>query len=322
MERLFTTRRRFLGGMGASLAVPTLVNAAGIEELSGMAFGTHWRAVGAADAMLFQMRRELEALFASIDHEMSPWRRDSAITSFNDSATGTLASAEMIRVARMAIDLAERTEGAFDPTVGPLVARWGFGPIEKDTLSDWRRMSIAGDRLIKSQADLTLDFCGIAKGRALDRAIAVARTRGIDNLLFDIGGELRALGRHPDGRDWRVAVAHPEGALSPAAVIHLPAGMAVATSGLGAQSYALRGRLWGHIIDPSTAEPVDGALRSVTVLASDAMSADGWATALFAAGDAVGPELARDNNIDALFLYSTGASLRRVTTGAITDVVT
>lgn len=321
MQRLQTTRRSFLGGIGASLVTPSLVHAAQTETLTGAAFGTQWSVVGSTDAMLSRLRPDLEALFSDIDQEMSPWRSDSVLTQFNDSLAGAPESTEMLRVARMAMDLAHRTQGAFDPTIGPLVAKWGFGPIAREGTADWRLLSIEEDRLVKADSDLTLDFCGIAKGRALDRAADLARRCGAEHALLDIGGELRAIGRHPEGRDWRVAVAHPEGGSQSPAVVHLPPGMAVATSGLGAQSYALQGRLWGHIIDPSKAQPVQGELRSVTVLASDAMTADGWATALFAAGDAEGPALARENDIDALFLYSARSGLPRLATGSIADVL-
>ncbi len=322
MHRHLPSRRAFMAGLGAALASPALVRAESSEHLSGRAFGTHWQITGPEGAVLDQLRPALEALFEGIEREMSPWRADSIVSRFNASRSGTPASAEMTRVAQAALGLARASDGAFDPTVGPLVARWGFGPIETGAAPDWRGLTVEAGRLTKRQTDLTLDFCGIAKGRALDRALDLARGEGFDNLLIDLGGELRALGRHPRGRDWAVAVAHPVPGQPAPAIVHLPEGMAVATSGLGAQSYGLNGRLWGHIMDPATARPVDGQLRSVTVLAADAMTADGWATALFAAGDDAGPAVARARGIAALFLFEAGMTLRRVETGDIGAVLT
>ena len=321
MQSHFPSRRDFMIGLGAILAAPTRLRAATPEHLAGAAFGTHWQVTGPEGAELGTLRPSLDALFQDIDSEMSPWRTDSVISHFNASASGLSVSEEMIRVAQAALHLARQSEGAFDPTVGPLVARWGFGPIERGGFPDWRSLSAQGSRLSKLQGDLTLDLCGIAKGRALDRAVELAKGAGLDNLLFDLGGELRALGRHPEGRDWRLAIEHPNPLQPPAAHLHLPAGLAVATSGLSAQSYILNGRTWGHIMDPKRAEPVQGALRSVTVLASDAMTADGWATALFAAGDDAGSALARANDIAALFLYESRTTLRRVETGGIGEVL-
>lgn len=321
MHRHLSSRRGFLALAGAALACPALVRAAAPDILSGDAFGTTWRIVGATNAQLSGFRAGLERLFRSIDAEMSPWRPDSAASRFNTSATGWIASPEMIHVTQAALRLAADSHGAFDPTVGPLVARWGFGPITGDGLPDWRGVQITPDRIVKASADLTLDLCGIAKGRALDRVCDLARDFGLDSLLVDLGGELGALGRHPSGREWQVAVENPLSGQSPAAVLHLPDGMSVATSGLSAQSYTVGTRLWGHIIDPASRSPANGRLRAVTVLAYDAMTADGWATALFAAGDDAGPALARDRDIAALFLFDDGSALRRVATGGIAEAL-
>ena len=318
MQRhISTSRRAFLGLAGAALILPRHARADALETLSGHAFGTTWRIAGPAGAGLERMRPALDALFASIDRELSPWRADSAISRFNASAAGAPAGQEMIRVTQAALKLARDSDGAFDPTVGPLVARWGFGPIERGGAPDWRGLRIGAERIGKPRSDLTLDLCGIAKGRALDRALELAEDLGFANLLLDLGGELGALGRHPAGRDWQVAVEHPVPGQPAPAILRLPAGMAVATSGLSAQSYRLGGRIWSHIVDPATASPVQGHLRAVTVLAADAMTADGWATALFAAGDVNGPILARDRGIAALFLFEEGPALRRVETGGI-----
>src|SRR6056297_3371121 len=307
MHIVFPSRRAFLTGLGAALAAPSLVRAAASEHLSGAAFGTRWSITGPEGAGLERLRPKIDALIAEIDRDMSPWRADSAISRFNASKSGSPASSEMIRVTQSALRLARESEGAFDPTVGPLVARWGFGPIERGAAPDWRKVTIGTGRL--------------TKGRALDRAWQLARDHGVSNLLLDLGGELRALGRHPEGRDWQVAVEPPAPGQPVPAILHLSEGMAVATSGLGAQSYMLNGRVWGHIMNPASARPVEGSLRSVTVLAHDAMTADGWATALFAAGDAAGPALARTHDIAALFLFEGASSLRQLRTGGIGAVL-
>lgn len=315
---LSPTRRAFLGMSGAALLWPHDGHADAIERISGTAFGTTWSIVGRSGGGLARIRPDIEALFDGIDRQLSPWRADSALSRFNAGGAGRRAADdEMIRVTASALALAERTDGAFDPTVGPLVARWGFGPIEAGGAPDWRGLSVDAGGIAKARDDLTLDLCGIAKGRALDRAAGIASEAGFEDLLLDLGGELGAIGRHPSGRTWRVAVQHPTQDGVPPAALRLPAGMSVATSGSRSQSYALDGRAYGHIIDPAALAPADGALASVTVLAADAMTADGWATALFAAGDVAGPALAREHDISALFLVGNGDGLRRLATGAI-----
>lgn len=319
---LLTTRRRALGLIAAPFLLPRTSLAGGVETVSGSAFGTGWRIAAPAGSGVNRLAPRIEALFAGIDRLFSPWRPDSAISRFNAGSSGTrLSDPAITRVTAAALDIARRSQGAFDPTVGPLVARWGFGPIAEGSAPDWRALSWDAQGVRKARADLTLDLCGIAKGWALDRAAALARDEGIDDALLDLGGEFLALGRHPDGRDWQIAVEAPMPEQPVPAALRLPAGQAVATSGTRAQSYALGGRLYSHIIDPHTKAPTSGRLRSVTVVAPDAMTADGWATALFAAGDDAGPALARAQDIAALFLIEDGSALRKVRTGAIEDLI-
>lgn len=321
MYRHLPTRRTFLAGLTASLAAPAVVRASGLQHASGHAFGTSW-GISSNDPLAVEaLHPAITALFDEIDTDMSPWRTDSTISKFNSDPAGVNVSPEMSGVTQAALDLAALSEGAFDPTVGPLVARWGFGPIKEGALPDWRGVSLAQGRLSKSDPDLTLDLCGIAKGRALDRAADLARKLGLGSALIDLGGELRAVGQHPEGRDWRVAIENPLSEQPTGLVLNLPAGSSVATSGVGVHGYGRNGQVWGHIMDPATAKPVTGNLRSVTVMAPEAMHADGWATALFAAGDDSGPEIAKAQDIAAVFLFDTGTGLRRVETGGIAAVL-
>lgn len=314
------TRRRAIGMLGASALLPQAVHAAGLEALTGTAFGTEWRIIGAPGTAIAQMRSSLEALFDDIDYRFSPWRADSLISRFNtDAAYARANDAALIELATAALQIADKSEGAFDPTVGPLVARWGFGPIETGGQPDWRGLQIGSEGIRKTRGDLTLDLCGIAKGWALDMAGAHLRSAGGAGLLIEVGGEFLALGHHPDGRDWRIAVESPLETLPAATTLRMPAGVAVATSGTRRQSFSLNERLYSHIIDPRTQEPVAGAMRSVTVVAATATEADGWATALCAAGDTAGPQFAADNDIAALFLFEIDGELRSVRTGQFND---
>lgn len=315
-------RRAALGMIGATLALPQPVLAGSIETLSGAAFGTHWRITGPNGSRVETLRPEIEALFSEIDLQLSPWRPDSAISQFNVGPAGTTTAVPaLIEVTAAALNIARHSEGAFDPTVGPLVARWGFGPIRHGGAPDWRAVSAGPNCVVKARADLTLDLCGIAKGWALDKAVELARAMGLGDLLFELGGEFVALGQHPRGRDWRVGVQSPVPGHLALAALRLPAGMAVATSGTRTQSYVLNGRRYSHIIDPGTRTPVTGGLRSVTVVSRNAMSADGWATALLAAGGVAGPDLAVSEGIAALFLVEEGEAFRQVRTGQIPDLI-
>ncbi len=318
---LHLSRRAALGGLGAACILPGVGLAGNVQTTSGRAFCTTWRIVAAGGTELAEVGRGVEALFWEVDRTFSPWRADSAISRFNVGDGGSLQDPDLAAVTETALGIARQSGGAFDPTVGPLVARWGFGPIRGGRAPDWRGLSVSGNRIARSRPDLTVDLCGIAKGWALDRAARLASDAGVEGFLFDLGGEFVARGRHPQGRDWRVAVETPPWAGAEAVVLTLPDGAAVATSGVWQQGYDLEGRRYSHIIDPGAGMPVDGTLGSVTVVAEDAMTADGWATALCAAGAATGPALAEARGLAALFQIRSGDRLRRVETGPIRHFV-
>lgn len=314
-------RRRLLASGAAALLAgkaPALAGNAGpLAKVSGLAFGTAWSISLPAQANIAGLRERLEALFREIDLAFSPWRADSAIGRFNRGDADEISvSAEIVEVTDAALLIAGASGGRFDPTVGPLVARWGFGPIhDGDTPSEgWRGFRAGNGFIARSRLGLTLDLCGIAKGHALDRATALLLDAGHDDFLIDLGGELAARGRHPSGRRWQVGIEDPlPDSTDLAGMLRLD-GMAVATSGDRANGYDLGPRRYSHIIDPATREPVTSQLASVSVLMPQGREADGWATALMAAGDS-GPQLARSQDITALFLFRDGNALRSVATG-------
>ncbi|WP_172293486.1 FAD:protein FMN transferase [Pseudoruegeria sp. HB172150] len=312
-------RRRFLALTGTAAigsVLPELTRAApAVATLTGEAFATSWHIALPAGTDPERHRAPIDALLAEIDAQMSPWRADSLITRFNQAGAGSIdVPAETARVTAAALDLAQTTQGAFDPAIGPAVARWGFGPIE-GAASSADGLAIEGETLSKAHPGLTLDLCGIAKGRALDLMVTHLLDAGHENFLIDLGGELAARGTHPEGRPWHVGVEDPRPDSAGMAEVLALNGMAVATSGNRANGYTLGTRRYSHIIDPATMEPVKGNLASVSVIAPDAMTADAWATALFAAGDTHGPALARKHGIAALFLTASASGLTRLATG-------
>ncbi|WP_375687735.1 FAD:protein FMN transferase [Pseudooceanicola sp. LIPI14-2-Ac024] len=318
---IILSRRGFVTGCAALAATPALAappvlrGAAATETITGSAFATGWRVVLPSGPRP-DLVAPIAALLAGIDAEMSPWRDDSAISSVNAMAPGVRGvSEEFAQVLAAAQALQVASGGTFDPRVGPAVAQWGFGPIHAAPGAG--AFALEGGRLEKS-GTATLDLCGIAKGRALDRVAGLLRAGGEGDFLIEIGGELMANGQHPDSRPWRIGVEDPR-----PGVAGLERGIdlvdrAIATSGLKTQSYMLNGQVYGHIIDPHDMRPVAaGPLASVSVMADSAMMADGWATALMAAGPEDGPRLAETHRIDALFLYSEPNGLRAVTTGGM-----
>jgi len=320
-RRTFTTLAgaaslTFLSGAGRAQAPSAPIGAPPVNALFGSVFGTTWRVMLAAGLDPRAIRPHIEAVLREVDRQMSPWRTDSVISRFNRASAGQYGMPpETLQVTRAALDIARASGGAFDPTVGPLVARWGFGPIKGDSHPDWTSLIPSDTSLTKTHAGCTLDLCGIAKGYALDLIAERLWAIGLNDFLIEIGGELRAAGSHPEGRPWRSGIEDPRaGADTLVSVITLR-DLAVATSGIRWNAVRFQDRAVTHIIDPDERHPVTDALASVSVIAPSAMMADGWATALMAAGPRRGPDLARQQDIAALFLIPEGGKLGRIATG-------
>lgn len=246
------------------------------------------------------------AILARLDRiivEMSHWRSDSLISAFNRADPGTWHTLpdDFAAVITAGLDVAARSDGAFDPTIGRLVDLAGFGPDpqRRDDAPDartaaqesagWQRLRFDDQRLLQP-GGLALDFSGIAKGYAVDAVADSLAALGIGHALIEIGGELVGRGVRPDGDPWWVDLESPPGVTLPQLRIALH-GIAVATSG----DY----RRGGHSIDPRTGRSTTNAVHSVSVIHRSAMLADAWATALTVLGPDSGIALARREGIAA-----------------------
>ncbi len=313
-QRAMLTRRSVLTGLLGAVAVPGYARA-GVATGGGLAFGSSWRITVGAGTPLAPLQARIDAVISRVDRQMSPYRPESDLSRFNATRTSHWQPMPhaICEVAARALRIAALTGGAFDPTVGPLVSRLGFGPIE-GRAGHYSGLSARATGLRKAAPDLTLDLCGIAKGYALDRVIADVRRAGISDALVEIGGEVRALGRHPSGRDWRVAISNPAPGGVAARCVIAPGPLALATSG-----HAVNGAsgpvATSHIIDPERGAAASSALLSVSVLAPDATEADALATALCALGPEAGVRLAQERGISALFLRDPADGAPEVMTG-------
>ena len=309
-----TRRTMILGMLGSSVNAASAM-ASGVQIDGGFAFGSSWRITTEDSAELARIRPMIEAIIAEVDSQMSPYRAESYLSAFNLARAQVwhpMPSA-LCHVATQALHIANLTDGAFDPTVGPTVSRYGFGPI-KGRSGHFSGIDVTTMALRKTVPHLTLDLCGIAKGYALDRIAGALSRAGVANALVEIGGEVKALGRHPSGRPWNVAIADPTAIGFRTLRIITPGRYALATSGHAANG--LRGPLrTSHIIDPHHGKPASTVLLSVSVLAATATQADAFATAFCAAGPEAGVALARRLKVTALFVMEGTRKPYEVTTG-------
>ena len=306
-------RTVLLGAAAAMLAGP--VRAGATIDLGGPAFGSYWRCVLPEKADAGMVAALAAGLIADLDAELSPWREDSLLTGLNRARAGAWwpVGAATLACLSEADTVRRLTKGGFDARVGPLVARYGFGRID-GSAAGGGRFEMRDGVVRKSHADLTFDPCGLAKGHALDLLAASLASAGIVDALVEIGGEVAALGHHPSGRAWRVAIERAGAARATALRVVEPGRLALATSAHAPQGVGGRAET-SHVIDPRRRRPAAQGLLQVSVLAPTGLRADALATGLLALGPSEGPRVAREGGIAALFLQAGGPGLREIMTG-------
>lgn len=251
-----------------------------------------------------EQARSAHAAIRLVDSLMSNWTTTSEIARLNrvaDSAA-TRVEPHTFAVLARSLRLWRESDGAFDITVEPLVRAWGFigGPKRVPSEAEVREALAkvgAGEVVLDSVArtvrfgrpGMRVDLGGIAKGYAVDLAMAALRARGVQNALVDASGNMMAVGGpywHPAETppSWRIGLRDPRdktGRYHFARV--LLTGQAISTSANYEQFVAQDGKQYGHILDPRTGRPADGLL-AVTVIAADATTTDAWDTPLFVLG--------------------------------------
>jgi thiamine biosynthesis lipoprotein len=318
------TRRSVLIGAGSAFLAGALpASAAGVRVIGGPAFGTSWRVTLPEGTEEAAIAAAIRSIIDSVDAAMSPFRADSEVSRFN--AFGTCdwqaLSPETCAVVRQSLAVAARSRGAFDPTVGPIVGRYGFGPISGLSTGSYLDIAAREDTVKKFEPNLTLDLCGIAKGHALDRMAAALDGFRVTDFLIELGGEIFARGAHPDGRAWQIGIERPvPGPTTLQRIVRLD-GRTLATSGESVNGYTIAGRRYSHIIDPHRGEPADNSIASVSVFMPAAVMADALATALMVMGPEAGVALAEFEEIPAFFVVREGGALREIMTGGFADAV-
>lgn len=294
-----------------------------VDTLGGDAMGSTWtvklvRTARSPD--LATLQTGIQAQLDTVDAQMSTWKPGSDLSRFNAAPAGswhTLPPA-LFTVIDAALILARETDGAYDPTVGPLVNLWGFGPGPKtraipDAVAlaaararvGWQRLVVDRDtRRVRQPGGAYVDLSSIAPGFAVDQVARYLEREGVRDFLVEHGGELRARGHRPGARGWRVGIEQPDTDDGLALVVMLT-DRASGSSGDYRKFYERDGQRLSHHIDPRTGAPVTHGLASVTVLADDGLHADSTAAALSILGPDAGLAYARQHGIAALFLTRT-----------------
>ncbi|WP_029978393.1 FAD:protein FMN transferase [Pseudomonas sp. PH1b] len=290
-----------------------------LESLSGPTMGSSWsvqyvRHADGPAASLVQV--EVEGILAEVDRQMSTYRSDSDIERFNALPADSCQPMPepVLQLVRVGEQLSRDSDGAFDLTVEPLLDLWGFGPQGREekvpsasALAEVRQrvghghLRIEGQELCKD-APVEVDFNSIAAGYAVDR-IAVRLTQlGIDSFLAEATGELKAVGRKPDGSPWRIALEEPRDDQQVAQRVIALDGYGVSTSGDYRNYFEQDGQRYSHTFDARLGQPITHTLASVTVIHPSALMADGLSTLLLILGPEAGWDYAEKHRIAGFFV--------------------
>lgn len=308
----------FLAGL---LAAPALVASAAEAERAQLVMGTLLRVRTSGD----QPDATAAAIFAEVerwDKRLSTYKPDSEISRLNARAPEPLTlSPPALDALRSALNWSRRTGGAFDVTIGPLVKAWGFDatprlPSEQEieaakALVGYAKVNLAasGEASLE-RAGMALDFGGIGKGWALDRALDAAREGGnVDEVVLDFGGQFLFWSRHQ--KVWPAAVRHPRAEGEAALTLEVKKNGSLSTSAASERFLVAADpkapmsapKKYGHILDPRTGRPAE-LVESVTVWAPTAEEADALSTALFVLGPVAGLRFAEVEGAAAFILYS------------------
>lgn len=300
-------------------------------KLSGQTMGTSYHISFKNNGLdTNAIQRQIDDKLITINKSMSTYDDTATIMAFNRAKAGEVIAIDddFKKVLADSRTIFKASDGAFDPTVMPLVLLWGFGkeltterlnnPPSKDEIAKVRTL-IGLDKVLddadgikKATDGVGLDFSAIAKGYGVDKVAQVLSENGVSDYMVEIGGEVATKGNNPNGKAWTIGIDMPtinSTVTNRELLTALPLNNDhLATSGSYRNFLEYNGVHYSHTIDPKTAYPVVGSALSVTVLASTTALADGWATALSAMPMEQAINLAEKENLAVLFVGHKGTN--------------
>ncbi|MEM8865075.1 MAG: FAD:protein FMN transferase [Planctomycetota bacterium] len=312
-----------IGCTSVKLSEPTAGES--VEAFTGPTMGTQYTVrYGAAtccpNAEILQSY--VDRRLAEINERMSTYDPESELSRFNRHSGDDwfAVSEETAKVVAYALEIAAETNGAFDPTVGPAVNLWGFGPDGRLTepptdegiedaakLVDYTKVEarLSPPALRKTDPQVYVDLSAVAKGYGSDAIGQLLSDNGVENYMVEIGGEVATRGSKADGSPWRIGIEKPQASARSLQTVVELAGEALATSGDYRNFFEDDDVRYSHTIDPTTGRPVTHNLATVSVRASTCMEADAQATALLVMGRQRGYDWAEERGIAALMIERT-----------------
>lgn len=333
MKKYMKLPQALLGVLILAACQPT----ADLHKFEGLTQGTTYHITywseSAVDAQAVQA--EVITALADIDKNLSNYRADSVIETFNNnpSAESQWVGDEIVALLRVAKRVSAASQGCYDLTIKPLFDLWGF---RDDVLSipdeatlqaalagvGFDKVEILDDTHLQKPSQVHVDVSSVAQGYSVQKISRILEQRGVGNYLVEIGGELKTHGHKPDGTAWRIAVEKPlPGEQRMLKVLTTPKDqpLAVMTSGTYRHYFDADGQRYGHILDARTGKPVSHDLVAVTVLLDDPTVADAWSTALLCVGQQQGMQLADAEHLQVLFVQQQDGDLIETRSQALVE---
>ncbi|WKN45186.1 FAD:protein FMN transferase [Tunicatimonas pelagia] len=274
----------------------------------------------------------IDSLLTVFNQSVNHYLPDSEITRFNQQDTLYFDLPYFYPVLKRSDEIVQATDSAFDPTVAPLVNAWGFGPEDQQLpdsatvdsllqLVGFDKIMYTPEYVTKKITGASLNFSAIAKGAGVDVVGEYLNQQGVNNFMVEIGGEVLCQGVNDKGEPWKIGIDDPNRAGNMSAAVTLN-NQAIATSGNYRNYYEVDGKRYAHTIDPKTGQQVTHSVLSVSVIADDCMTADGYATAFMVLGlEPAQKIIARDPSLEVLIIYDDNGTTKTFQTDGLKDMV-
>ncbi|MET3115508.1 thiamine biosynthesis lipoprotein [Pedobacter sp. CG_S7] len=264
-------------------------------------------------------KKEIELLLEQLDNSLSIYKPNSLINQFNESKRGIIMDKYLKDVVINSLEIYKNADGDFDFTVYPLVRAWGFGTKKIDSTPDAAtikdllqcvgsdKIKVVKDSLIKTKSCVKIDVNGIAQGYSVDVLASFLDRKKIKNYLVEIGGEIIVKGTKPNGKQMQIGIEAPANSSYKEQfiqkIIQLKGG-AITTSGNYRKFITSGTHKYPHLINPKTGYPLENQMISATVIAKDAITADGYDNALMAMTPAAALKFVEDqSSMEAYLIY-------------------
>ncbi len=266
-------------------------------RISGNAQGTTYH-ITYFDKENRYFAQAIDTLLNAFNKSVSLYDSTSIICRVNDNDPTVVLDAYFLECFRKSMEVSKATDGAFDCTVGPLVKGWGFSFKKKAKMDSamvdsllqfigYKFVQIQDGKVIKKDPRITLDFNALAQGYSVDLVSQLLDKKHIESYIVEIGGEVYAKGKKPNGSNWKVGIEkpidNPDGDNPLRAIVKIE-NKSLNTSGNYRKFYIENGIRYSHEINPKTGYPAHNTLLSATVLAADCITSDAYATSFMVMG--------------------------------------